>query len=1063
MKNLYFRLRQLLVLIAITSWFTASAATITSFPYTETNFKSNGWTAYKNGKGSWTVSSLSSCQSSVGSGISDAWLFSPEIQVKASYKYTFSFTFSADRSSYPVSIGDFYILPSASNKATPIKQFDRVTTSADNMSVKCVLEYDADEDASVYFAIADMTNGSNKGWYTTVKDLTISEEANTRQPTPVSGLNYTTSGDNGTTVSLSWTNPTLDTFGDAVTIKGIRIKANDEEIVTLTDAASIGVGASVTYTDPTPRSGFVNYSVSVIAADDTESKPASVATSYIGPFVGLDVPMELPFKDSPFNPLWTLSNTPETTTAWTIDETNDCMSVSVGTTSAIDATAASPAFNLSADKAYRLTYTEKVTNKSNEIDYSVSLIGESTTVLRESAICDANPAKTVSFDFTPATSGQYSFSWHATAEKMTASYYNNTMSISGIMVEEIPVIPTLATRLTATAAADGEAKVGLQWTNPAKSSTGIALTGLTATIVRDGMDVATMPVEAGATSTYTDRPDVSGYHTYSVKITNANGASPEAPMKVTADFVGAPLAIPFTADFLNKPQEWCVTEYGENANGNLFQFHATQNWAYVEEKATEFAEILASAPVSLKSGRTYKFSTECSTSSSSITAELLLVKSLDQLNEADGAKVIGQNSFGSSYNNKLSQEFYVDEPGDYIFAIRVVPSSYGSSDYTFYVKALTVEESATVPAAATDVTAKSDLVEDGKVALSFTMPDKSVNGMSLNAELSANIYHAGGTEAVAEVKGQPGETVTWTHTEATTGLNQYDVEVTLPDTETHGTGGTSEKVSAESDWCGRGHGVPFESNFADETHRGLWTIADQSGTYTSYKFEWDDTAQAFVVIDGTKTSTNSNLDDWLITPPLYIVDEATYTISMEVKAYGGTSTYSDYSPVYSIYIGNSSKPADFINKGTSIVRKEKLNKEEEYATYTHSFSLTPQAEQGAHAASRADADEYNISKKFMAFRFGEKYTTAYPYVEVRKISIGTNISTGIESVSTDTDKPSISYDGTTIASSASDADIEVYTIAGALVVKGRGSVAADTLPAGIYIARCDGATLKFRK
>lgn len=99
----------------------------------------------------------------------------------------------------------------------------------------------------------------------------------------------------------------------------------------------------------------------------------------------------------------------------------------------------------------------------------------------------------------------------------------------------------------------------------------------------------------------------------------------------------------------------------------------------------------------------------------------------------------------------------------------------------------------------------------------------------------------------------------------------------------------------------------------------------------------------------------------------------------------------------------------------------------------------------------------------MAFRFGEKYTTAYPYVEVRKISIGTNISTGIESVSTDTDKPSISYDGTTIASSASDADIEVYTIAGALVVKGRGSVVADTLPAGIYIARCDGATLKFRK
>ncbi len=50
MKHLDSKLRQLALFVALTSFFAATAATITSFPYTETNYKSN-WT-YSNYNGS---------------------------------------------------------------------------------------------------------------------------------------------------------------------------------------------------------------------------------------------------------------------------------------------------------------------------------------------------------------------------------------------------------------------------------------------------------------------------------------------------------------------------------------------------------------------------------------------------------------------------------------------------------------------------------------------------------------------------------------------------------------------------------------------------------------------------------------------------------------------------------------------------------------------------------------------------------------------------------------------------------------------------------------------------
>lgn len=1055
MKHLDSKLRQLALFVALTSFFAATAATITSFPYTETNYKSN-WT-YSNDNGSWSLYT-DYCEAKIVKGENNSWLFSPAINMTAGNIYSFTYTAENPNTRYPNSTVEFYILDDNDKYANQLKKFDTIVLSADEMKKTVTVEYAPENDGTVYFAVADKTDGSNKGWYTRFSDFSVDERANIRAPKAVTGLAYATSGDDGTTVSLTWTNPELDTFGDPLQIKHIRLDVNGEQYAILNAASFTAAGAAVTYTDPTSRSGIVTYGVTVVANDDVAGSTVSLTTGYVGPFAGLDVPMQLLFKDSPYNDIWSITAA-EGASTWTIDEANDYMKVELSTSRPIDGTATSPSFRLFADKAYRLTYTLKAYRPANVIRYSLELVGTETETLREMQdVTEYTESTTI--EFTPKESGLLSFRWHATGEKQTQSYYQNNVTISGISIVEIPVLPTKATELTAVT--EGKT-VTLTWTNPAVSPTGIALTGLKATIMRDGTAISTVDVVAGEQSTFTDTPTGNGYFTYSVQLSNANGTSPETPDAVTADYVGDPLTIPFTADFVNASNQWFPTEVGEKANGNKFTFHDTNNWAFVSEVATNFADVLASAPVSLKAGRTYKATAKCAMSASSRDAQVLLLKSISDLETEGAPVVIGKESVTDS-DKEVSGEFSVAEDGSYILAVRVLAASYGSSTNTFYIKGFTAEESATVPAAPADFTAESHPYDEQSVTLSMTLPAKSTRGGDLNARLTAKIYagkEPGDAEPLATLEGNPGETVQWRHAEAAEGLNTYCATVTLPDTDVHGAGGVSEVVTATSGWCGKAHPTPFESDFADADHRALWTVADQSGTSTSHKFEWDETAQAFVVEEGTRTSTSSNLDDWLITPPLYILNEATYTISMDVKAYGGTSSYSNKAPVYAIYIGDTNTPAGMVNKGTEIARKVQLNQEEAYATYTHEFSYTP-AEQPAQVSARA-ADHSRPSKKFIAFRFGEKYTTAYPYAEVRSIKVQTNIPTGVEAVATGDEDVTVSYDGLALTASRDDATIEVYSMAGTLVASGRGTVATDALADGVYIVRCDNATLKFAK
>lgn len=1030
---------------------TVQAATVSTFPYTETSFKSSGWTCNKG----WTITSTSTVEASVASGISNAWLFSPGLELSSDFKYTFSFKVEATRSNYPVSTVDFYVLPSASSSATPLAQFDRVTTSASELAVECSMQYVPEQTGTVYFTIVDMTDGS-KGWKTMVSNFTITAEPNECKPRAVSNLSYTTAGDEGTEVTLAWTNPATDTYGNDVAISKI-IVDRDGSATEITDAAMLVPGSDVTWTDPVPGHGIMTYSVTVVDAEGKESATPSVTTAYVGPFSGIDVPCEYSFKDNPYNDLWSLTTAGESM-PWVIDTDKDELSVSVSNLMPIDATATSPAFNLSAGKLYCLSYKYTTYLKANVINYGLTLGADGMELVEmhpAAPAIDKTP-ELISIRFTPAETGSYPLVFHALAEKMEKDYYKNTLSISDITIEELPVVPMPATDLNATV--DTEGRVTLTWNNPTTNESGIPVSDLKATILRGTDEIATIDLD-GTQGSYTDTPEVGGYHKYTVIISNEAGASELDPASIIAPYSGSTLEFPFAADFSEKPYQWMGTEYGELANGNIFTVEPGQSAAQVTERTKEFADILVSAPIALQAGHTLKVTTKCNTSSSTQSYRVYVSPTVEL---AENATPLISETASSYSSTAATKEFFVESEGNYYILIQTVPStsSYASSTpITFYVKAVSLEEVATIPSAVTDAKAVSNDVNQ-TIDLSFTLPTTSTLGMALSGTLTAEIYHAGSDEVTATLEGVPGEELKWVHSEPIAeSHNSYSIAVSLPGE----FGGTSEMLTVKSDWFGTTLDTPYTPDFTLEEDRAFWQCYDNSSSYYKGKtFEWNEEKQCFVIEEHTNHSYeySSSMDDWMISPSLYFVPGAEYEISFDASSTLGRA---DRNVQYALWLATSNTPEEFL-KGTLVSEAgTRLDKDSsaEPATYSHTFIFEEPISPALSSLAREPEEENeNLpQKRFLGMRFGVAGNYNYPYVEVSNVKINSATTTGVESVAVDPAHV-IGVSATEVFVSDEETDIAIYTTGGVLVAAGKGRVNTSALPNGVYIVRAAGMCIK---
>lgn len=1008
--------------------------------YEASDCQAEGWTCQNASNGGWEIKTTNSIGGRTESDVNNSWLFSPAWNLKAGVQYTFSYEIKVNNKYTPICVCDGYLLPEIkTSAANALLTLGKVTTSS-TTAVPVEATFTPESDMVVYFAANDKTD-YKKGNLMFLRNFKIMADDGRIVPLAVSGLTATPDPAGANSVTLSWTNPTLMSDGTDAAITSVTILRGTDVVATLTDSDHITPGATASYTDNVPAPGKYEYSVEVTAANGETSEKATITSGYIGSFPAITPDYTFNLSDETTNEQWSLTTNGESN-EWSFNPTSGALEVSVSNLKAIDALATTPAIALDATKAYLVTYKQVATNPANIInmEFLTGLSKEGlSTVLDPSAQVDQKTAVEKSFKFTPAETGNSYFAWHATAERMTSSYYKNTVSIKEISITEIPVLPRIATDVKATAAKDGSLSATVTWTNPTLSETGLPLTALTADIFRDGTIIAE---GVDATGSYTDTAvPCAGYHTYQVVIRNEAGATAETPATVKTDYVGMPFTVPFSSDFANNPFAWATETLGEADPAIAWTFSATTATLKANDKTMNHA--LLTPPLALTGNEVYELTVNAkNTGYSDYIVAIYLLSS--------GAKPAEQNKIGEltqGYTAKdISLKFAVSENGNYTIAYLIQPStsSYGY-ERTFTINSLSVVPAPKVPALPQDITALS--TDDKKVEITWTMPSETPEGASLTDNVTVKIYR-GATVAedaapLFEVTDQPGLTLSRTDEAPAEGLNTYSLLFIYGDQQT-------EPVVVESDFVGDAVNIVYTADFTSEEGRSKWTIVDNSSSSykgTTFEYTEDNTLK---VLEGTSmSSASSRLDDWIISPVFTVFSGSNIIIEFEAKGYATSPTGYSNTP-YAIYLGKD-KTIDAL-KATKIA-SGKLNSAD-FTTYRHEY--TPES-------TRAEGKE----KKVVGIQFGGSY--GYPYAEVRAIKIDSDrwTLTGVENVAPDAATAPIWFDGAKVYCADSNASLSIFNAAGRAVTSGRGSVDLGSLPAGIYIVAANiygkTATLKIAK
>lgn len=998
--------------------------------YEAANCTEEGWTCQNATNGGWTIGTDNFIKGTTNSGTNNSWLFSPELKLKAGVRYTFSYSVKAYSSSYPIVICNFYLVTERTKTSyrSAVCDLGNVTTS-NATAVVPEVDFTPENDMTVYFAANDKTvYGSKKGYILQFRNFKIMADDGKTVPLPVTDLTAVPETEGSTRVTLSWTNPQEMSDGSDAEIASVTVFRNDETVATLTDAEYVAKGAAVSYTDEVTAPGKYTYAVEVTASNGEKSARTEVTTGYIGVFPAIVPDYTFDFSDETTNEHWALT-AGDDSNEWTINPSAGALQVSVSNQKVIDACATTPAIALDAAKAYRLTYSQKATNPANIINMECLAGADKealSAVLAPLAQVDSKTAVEKNFRFSPAQTGNIYFRWHATAERMTSSYYSNTASISDISIVEIPVLPRIATDVRATAATDGALSATVTWVNPTLSETGLPLDGLTADIMRDGALIAE-GVEASGTYTDASVP-CAGYHTYQVIIRNAAGATDETPESAESDYIGMPFAVPFASDFAGNPFAWKTMAVGEADPSVRWTIGSSAAVLKANDKTMSHA--LLTPPLTMASDEVYELTVNGKNSGySEYTTSIYLLAPGSAPEETN---LIAKSSLGYTAKD-MSVRFAASEPGTYQLAYLIEPivSSYGNGyERTFTINSLSVTTAPKCPAVPEDIRALS--TDDNKVEITWTMPAETPEGVALTEDVTVKIFRgaavADDSEPVFEVSDRPGTALSYLDDAPAEGLNTYSLLFIYADQQT-------VPVAVESDFVGEAVKLMYNADFTTDEGRARWTVVDNSSSYykgTTFEYTADNTLR---VVDGdSESSRNSRLDDWIISPAFTVYTGSTIIVKFDAKGYVSSSSDS-YKTPYEIYLGKD-RNVDNLKAGIRIAAGTLDSSE--FTTYSHEY-----VQEGSRAAGQ--------EKKVVGLRFGGSY--AHPYAEVSAVSLDSDrrTATGLDRVGDDADAASLRYDGTTVSSLDADAVLTVFDTTGRMAAIGEGSVNIGSLASGIYI------------
>ncbi len=923
------------------------------------------------------------------------------------------------------------------------------TVTTTNTTKKTVeLTYTPEENSTVYLMI-DVTTDVSLARTMYMSNFSVTELLLESKPEPVEDLTLTVVDNDARLIKLSWVNPARNLTGEPADLASVNIRRNGELIATLTDPLQLQPGAEVSYEDTPAVSGEYEYTVTVTGADGKESAPVSVQSPYVGRPAALTVPHTFDFSNAALNAFWTI-DTAEGANGWSFASSQlQCQRDGYRPT---DSTVASPDIELANDKAYALTYTAQCTNKSNTFAYSVALEGTgeqawSATLAPEADFIPAsnNSNESIRLIFTPAESGTGRLVFKSQMDKLSSTYYSNTFKITSMSIEEIPVVPNVATELTAQADPNGELKVELAWLNPSETETGLPTGDITATILRDGTEIATVAATSGAQGQFTDTAETGltpGYHTYSVVINNANGHTDAVAPEATTCYTGGAVELPYTSDFANDAHLYLPAKNDPEATGATFSL--VNNKFTVKTNPKTPSAALVAPLFELEPGHVYEISVITSNSSYyELPFEIALAP---RSNPADYSTVVGagQIKSTSTSTSTTSARFAVETGGEYFPVIVLRPATTGYSEYEYSITGLTMSEVPVVPAAVADLTARSDF-KNGYVKVGWTMPAESPEGVALSGNLTGLLYR--GTEVAEDaepaytIEAEPGTECSWNDTEAAEGLNSYTLVITMPDYE-------AEALTVTSDYYAKALELPYKGDFATEAGREAWTFIDaSSNSYKGKTFEFNANNEIYL-LDGTSaTSGSSALNDWVVSPLFEMEPGVTYTLVLEAKGPASGSSY--YMPGFEAYVGATPDAAG-LKSGIKITGQYAVKLANDFTQYSYSFNLDgPVTDVAKAPAKAAEGETTAVSEnRFIGINFGLG-SYCYPEVTVKSIEVKSDkIPSGVTAVDADSDMAIILAGKQILADGAL---INVYSVNGACVATGFGSIDASRLPAGLYI------------
>lgn len=910
-----------------------------------------------------------------GKGPHDDDLFSPRFHLEKDKEYVISYEARATTTTFPERLTVYLTtsnVPKQILESKVVYANDPISTTSYEKFGSTVTPEVTGDYYVVFHAHSD--EDRNKLY---VRNFSIVEFK--FQPASVTDLVATPDENKALSCKLTWTLPTTDIFNNQLPadkpITAVKVYRDEEGTAIAT------LGASATEFVDTDNTGLEvgkhTYHVSVVA-DGVESEKASVETAYIGEYPAQDIPYEgfaVNAAGTEFNDGWTTINMDARSKAWEPYssekyEGHPTARIFYDGSYTKDDYLISCALNLEAGKSYVIQYPWKTQTDKESIDVLLSK-GTTTSDFENAVKLEEFSEKTQtswvvsSQRVSVEETGKYYVVFHA---KSPANRYG--IFVSKLIVTEYKFAPAPVQNLKAERGADRALTCKLSWAveetdylgNPLPDDKPIEK-------IEIFRDEETQPVKV-----FTEKAEefedtettglTGGVHTYTVIVTA--GGVQSAAETAECKYVGPYPAVSMPAHLnLNDydADMWSIIS-GEEHNGATFYKNASGNFYYSSYSSNYGDQYIVTPSVKIEKPGYYRFDIVGRKNYNYPSTWSVLMGTTP--NPAEMTAVIGDFDMPNStdYISHVN-DFYVETPGTYYFAVHLISNKQSN---TYYVTAVDITESHFIPGVVTALAATPDADGANKMTVSWTNPTKDFAGRSMSAD-----------KYKVEIYLNDEETPVATVTDGSTSV-VVEVENSGIYTVTVKTVGTDENAdsapaspSVQTNWVGEKKcTVPYNVNFNSTNETiNFWMENIVNGNNDDYAFYYNK-GSSYAYFELKKGADSYN--DFVLSPVLKI-NKGYVAISFDYM--GGTGSI----PV-TVHVGmskaNQFNPNDFAN--TTFADQEVVMQTGTSTSYIEDYTFVAKIEEdGEYQFYFGVTDALTGNWNEPEFRsFEIKYYTAYP-------------------------------------------------------------------------------------